>query len=184
MFNIFLIIIFVVVLNKFLNIVRKNVEVKFKIESISNSIISRKDLVELGMDYYLTLCRYIIIKKGMSKEVYIQDITGREIVDIKFTDVSGKEVYASCILKEVSSGEDLDYVTYNEVLDLLSFMIKDNVHKGIVFTNFDIEDSAVKFIENLNKFSKKYRIEVVDGYEIIKFARKRNENLEEKFKYA
>ena len=58
-------------------------------------------------------------------------------------------------------------------------MIKDNIRKGIIFTNSFIEKEALEFIENLNKNSDKYEIELIDGYEIIKFARKRNEKFEE-----
>lgn len=183
-FKIFLVIIIILVLNKFLSIVRKNMEIKSRVDSISDSIISRKDLVELGMDYYLTLCKYIIIKKGISKEVYIQDITGREIVDIKFTDIQNREVYVSCLLKDFSNEGEFDSATYDEILDLLSFMIKDDINKGIIFCNSSVENKAIEFIKNLNKNSKKYNIEIIDGYEIIKFARRRNESTEERFKYA
>ena len=177
-FKIFLSIIFLIVLNKILLAVKKHLETKFKLNRMSNTIISRKDLLEFGMDYYLTLCRYIIIEKKLSKEVYIQDITGREIIDIKFIN-EGNQVYVSCILKEILESGEFEDVTYDEVLDLLNFMIKDNIRKGIIFTNSFIEKEALEFIENLNKNSDKYEIELIDGYEIIKFARKRNEKFEE-----
>lgn len=174
--RIFLIIPIFIVLNKILLSIRKKLEVNAKLNTMKTSIITRKDLLEFGMDYYLTLCKYIIIDKKLSKEVYIQDITGREIVDIKFIDNKEKQVYASCILKDFLDSGDFENVTHKEVMDLLNFMIKDGVNKGIIFTNSYIEDDALCFLENLNRNSEKYKIELIDGYEIIKFARKRNEN--------
>lgn len=176
--KIFLIIPFFIILNKILLYIKKNLERKVKLNGMKNSIITRKDLLEFGMDYYLTLCKYIIIDKKISKEVYIQDITGREIVDIKFVDNDKNQVYVSCILKDILDSNDFENVTYSEVMDLLNFMIKDDVNNGIIFTNSYIEDEALCFIESLNENSKKYKIELIDGYEIIKFARKRNGKFE------
>lgn len=175
--KIFLIIPFFIILNKLLVSFKKSLECKLRLNSMMTSIITRRDLLDFGMDYYLTLCKYIIIDKKISKEVYIQDITGREIVDIKFVDNNGKQVYVSCILKDTLESGDFENVTYNEVLDLLNFMIKDDVNKGIIFTNSYIEEDALNFIENLNKNSEKYKMELIDGYEVIKFARKRNGKL-------
>lgn len=177
--KIFLIIPFFMILNKLLVSFRKNLECKLRLNSMMTSIITRRDLLDFGMDYYLTLCKYIIIDKKISKEVYIQDITGREIVDIKFVDNDEKQVYVSCILKDTLESGDFENVTYSDVLDLLNFMIKDDVNKGIIFTNSYIEEDALNFIEDLNKNSKKYKMELIDGYEVIKFARKRNGKLGE-----
>lgn len=175
--------IFLVILNKVLLKFKKYLEDKFKLESMKKFIVSRKDLAEFGMDYYLTLCKYIIIEKKLAREVYIIDITGREIVDIKFIS-NGNQVYASCLLKDTYDTEELENVTYDEVLDLVNFMVKDGVNQGIIFTNSYFDKDAIKFIEDLNKNSEKYKIDIIDGYEIIKYARVRNENFNKEAKYA
>lgn len=146
---------------------------------MKKSIITRMDILKFGMDYYLKLCEYIIINKGISDEVYIQDITGKEIIDIKFINKDKEKVYASCILKDMYDGIEFENVTYQEIINLLNFMIKDNVSKGIIFINSCIEDKGLKFINDLNENSGRFKIDVIDGYEIIKFARRRNEKLNE-----
>ncbi len=181
--KIFLSMILFVIFNKILIYVRKMLENKFKIRNMEDSIINRQDLVEFGMDYYLNLCKYIIIQKNLSKEVQIQDITGREIVDIKFTNM-GNQVYSSCILKDFVDSNTPEGVSYSEVLDLMNFMIKDNVTHGLIFSNSDFDEDALNYINDLNKNSKKYKIEIIDGYEIIKYARLRNEKSEGGFIYA
>lgn len=175
--------IFLIILNKSLLKCKNYLEFKFKSDNMKKFIVSRRDLSEFGMDYYLTLCRYIIIKKQLAREVYIIDITGREIVDIKFIN-NGNQVYVSCILKDAYESNELDNVTYDEVLDLLNFMIKDGVREGIIFTNSYIEKDALNFIEELKKNSDKYKIDIIDGYEIIKYARLRNENVDREVNYA
>ena len=169
--------IFIVVINKVLIKLKSYLENKFKLENMKKFIVSRKDLSEFGMDYYLTLCKYIIIQKKLAREVYIIDITGREIVDIKFIN-NGNQVYASCLLKDTFDSEDLENVNYDEVMDLLNFMIKDGVKEGIIFTNSYVDKEALELINSLNKNSDKYKINLIDGYEIIKYARLRNENVE------
>ncbi len=181
--KIIIVLIILALLNKILIILKKYLEKKTKTYNMYNSILTRKDLLDFGMDYYLTLCKYIILEKGLSKEVYIQDTTGREIVDIKFINEEN-DVYVSCILKDILEKDEFEKVTYDEVMDLLSCMIKDNVSRGIIFHNSDMDRKASDFINSLNKNSQRYRIDIIDGYEIIKFGRKRNERAEGEINYA
>lgn len=183
LFKVFLSMILCVLLNKILIYIKKMLEHKLKIKSMKYPLVNRKDLLEFGMDYYLNLCKYVIIQKQLSKQVEIQDITGREIVDIKFIN-QGEQVYSSCILKDFVDPEGFEGVTYSEVLDLMNFMIKDNVNRGIIFTNSHFDEDALSFISDLNKNSKKYNIEIVDGYEMIKYARLKNENIDTEVIYA
>ncbi len=183
LFKVFLSMILCVLLNKILVYIKKMLEHKIRTKSMKYPLVNRKDLLEFGMDYYLNLCKYVIIQKQLSKQVEIQDITGREIVDIKFIN-EGKQVYSSCILKDYLDEEGFEGVTYGEVLDLMNFMIKDNVNKGIIFTNSYFDKDALNFIEDLNKNSKKYQIEIIDGYEMIKYARLKNENIDMEVVYA
>ena len=63
-------------------------------------------------------------------------------------------------------------------------MIKDNVNRGIIFVNSDLIEDASKFINDINLNSNKYKIDIVSGYDIIKFARKRNEEYNKELLYA
>ena len=48
----------------------------------------------------------------------------------------------------------------------------------------DLYFQILILMNDLNKNSKKYKIEIIDGYEIIKYARLRNEKSEGGFIYA
>ncbi|AID44270.1 hypothetical protein SFBM_0329 [Candidatus Arthromitus sp. SFB-mouse-Japan] len=183
MIKYFFVIMIFLCINKFLIFIRIRIETKFKNNFKTRSIINRIDLIDYGVDYYLLLCKYIISKMKDISDIVIEDISGREVVDIKFNQ-NGKMVYCSCILKDRLENKKFDLVTYYEVLDLLNYMIKDNVNRGIIFVNSDLIEDASKFINDINLNSNKYKIDIVSGYDIIKFARKRNEEYNKELLYA
>ncbi|WP_044035485.1 hypothetical protein [Candidatus Arthromitus sp. SFB-rat-Yit] len=179
----FFVIVMVFLINKLLVFIRSYLENRFKNNLKTRSIISRRDLINYGVDYYLLLCKYIVSKMKNVDDIIIEDITGREVVDIKFNQ-NGKKVYCSCILKDVLENGDINLATYDEVLELINYMIRDNVNKGIIFVNSNLMDDAIRFVNNINLNSNKYIIDIINGYDIIKFARKRNEEYTEGSVYA
>lgn len=183
MIKYFFVIIMFLCINKFLVFIRIRIENRFKNNFKIRSIINRIDLVDCGVDYYLLLCKYIISKMEDIDSITIEDISGREVIDIKFNQNS-EVVYCSCILKDTLENKKFELVTYYEVLDLLNYMIKDNVNRGIIFVNSDLMKDAIKFVNDINLNSSKYKIDIIRGYDIIKFARKRNEEYNKEFIYA
>lgn len=179
----FIIIIMCILFNRILIYIRRYIQSISDKNNKIRLICNRIDIVNYGIDNYLKLCKYIISKVDNTTDIIIQDITGREVVDIRFCN-NGKVVYSACILKDMDSMNVLEMVTYDEVLEFLNFMIKDDVSEGIIFTNSDFDDKAYEFIDNLNSNSRKYNIRVINGYEVIKFDRMRMEENIKEFRYA
>ncbi len=181
--KILFLIVFCILLNKILIYIRKYIQNMLDNNNKIRLIPTRKDIINYGIDNYLILCKYIISKLDNVDDIEIQDITGKEVVDIKFKE-NGDMCYSSCILKDVLDGDELDVVTYDEVLELLNFMIRDSVKKGYIFTNSDLDDKSKDFIDKINKNSLNYNIKFICGYEIIKFERMRKEEGIREVKYA
>lgn len=179
----FIVIILCILFNRVLIYMRKYIESMHDKNNRIRLIPTRLDIVNYGIDSYLKLCKYIISKMDNSKDIIIQDITGREVVDIKFIQ-NDRVVYSACLLKDVDSTGSLEFVNYDEVLGFLNFMIKDDVKYGIIFTNSDFDTRVYEFVTGLNSNSKNYNIKLINGYEIIKFERMRIEENIKGFKYA
>lgn len=162
-----LIFISIKVLNMLISPLQSRINNEFKQQRLKFGLISRFFLSNLNKYEFEDYCRNFLLHNGYNDIFSVsEDFNGG--LSLVCTNFNGNRVYVSCIKSEQKKDNTDDIystVGIKELQKFVGLMLCDGVKEGIVITNGDFSNDAIKYAD---KLSQEYKIQLIDGISLSK----------------